>query len=261
MVRGACLAACSVKLPLVLVVLLACSPAADAQESPGGPAAAAAPQSAASKAELAAALQQRDRYDRETRQHAAAGRWDEAIATALEMLAIERQVLGDEHEEADGSREWLAGLYALAGQSAAAEKMARQLLERRVRQFGAEHWRTRSSKDLLKQVERMAILGAAERDELKQADRDWQQAMLLYGDRQYEQAFPPLRRAAATRRKILGDDLVACGQPLWMLGQASVHLRQPADARAAYEQAAEVFRKALGDKHPKVAGCLDGVGS
>jgi hypothetical protein len=246
---------------LSLVALISCSPAAKAQDASSRPAAAAVPESAADKAARAAALNERDRYDRESRQHAAAGRLDEAIATALQMLEIERKVLGEEHQDADGSRELLANWYALAGQSADADKMARQLLERHVRQFGAEHWRSRSSKDLLKLVERIAKLDATQRNELKQADRDWCQAMQLYGDRQYEPALAPFRRAAEARRKVLGDGLAACGQPFWQLGQVNVELNRSADARTAYEQAAEVFRRALGDKHPQVASCVHAIGN
>jgi CHAT domain-containing protein len=241
--------------------VIGCALPAAAQEAPSPPAAVTAPDSAASKAARPAALDERNQYDRETRQHAAFGRLDEAIATALKMLEIERKVLGDEHEDADGSREWLASLYALAGQSADAEKTARQLVERHSRQFGEEHWRTRSSKDVLKLVERIAKLDAAQRNDLRQADRDWQQAMLLYNDRKYEPALAPLRRAAEARRKILGDSLAACGQPFWILGQANAELGRPADAQTAYEQAVEVYRRALGDKHPQIATCLHAIGN
>ncbi|HWC89495.1 MAG TPA: tetratricopeptide repeat protein, partial [Pirellulales bacterium] len=261
MVRAACLVACSAKLLLGLMALFAISLPAGGQAAPSPPAAVAAPESAASKAARLAALDERNQYDRETRQHAAAGRLDEAIATALKMLEIERKVLGDEHEDADGSREWLASLYALAGRSADAEKTARQLVERHSRQFGEQHWRTRSSKDLLKLVERVVKLDVAQRNDLKQADRDWQQAMLLYNNRKYEPALAPLRRAAEARRKLLGDSLAACGQPFWILGQANAELGRPADARTAYEQAIELFRRALGDKHPQIAACLHAIGN
>src|SRR5262245_30491306 len=50
-------------------------------------------------------LKERDRYGAETQKLRQAGKLPEAIAAALKMLAIEREVLGNVHEDVAGSLE------------------------------------------------------------------------------------------------------------------------------------------------------------
>src|ERR1700693_1768097 len=58
--------------------------------------------------EQRARLKERDRYGAETRKLDAEGKVEEAIAAIEKVLAIEREVFGDAHDEVAGSLQWLA---------------------------------------------------------------------------------------------------------------------------------------------------------
>src|SRR5262245_36922550 len=75
-------------------------PAADNKSQP-------APLTAAQKERL----RERDRYGAEARKLRQAGKLPEAIATAEKMLAVEREVFGNFHEDVAGSLEQIAGMH------------------------------------------------------------------------------------------------------------------------------------------------------
>ena len=73
----------------------------------------------------AAALKERDRLWEETQKLHAAGKTAEATAAAEAMLAIERKVLPEDHDDLAGSLDWLTELH-IEREDFAAAKAARQ---------------------------------------------------------------------------------------------------------------------------------------
>ena len=68
-------------------------------------------------------LDERDRYEKEARQLCADGKYDEAIAAAEKMLAVEQEVLGTDGQDAIGSRRYLSTLHLDKGDIGGARKM------------------------------------------------------------------------------------------------------------------------------------------
>ena len=103
-------------------------------------------------------LQERDRLWAEAQRLRAQGQLAEAITAAEKMLAIEREVLGAEHQEVAASLEWLAEVYVEREDFAAARKARQEVLALRVKLHGEKHWQVTDARLALADVERLAAL-------------------------------------------------------------------------------------------------------
>ena len=74
-------------------------------------------------------LKQRDRYIEQIKTLRDEGKIEQAIATAEKMLAIEREVYGDVHEDVAGSLEWLAKMHEESEAWDAARQARQQVLK------------------------------------------------------------------------------------------------------------------------------------
>jgi hypothetical protein len=87
-----------------------------------------------------ARLKERDRYAAETQKLRQAGKLAEAIRACEQMLAIEREVLGNTHEDVIGSLEQLAEMHLEREEFAAARKARQEILDLRRQQHGDKDW-------------------------------------------------------------------------------------------------------------------------
>src|SRR5262245_13205357 len=150
-------------------------------------------------------LKERDRLGQQARQLAAAGRPAEAIKAAEAMLAIEREVLGRDHDDVVGSLQLLGQLHRDRGDLAAARKALQEVLEIRTRRHGREDWRAGDARRALEDLERWTELTADRRRQLDEAGRLDTEVKAQYEQGKSTEAVPQARRAVALRQAVQGE--------------------------------------------------------
>src|SRR5947209_8678694 len=116
---------------LALILILVCLPVL-AQEQPKLP--------PALTKEQQDKLKERDRFQKEAEKLWAEGKLTEAVAVAEKMLAIERAVFGNFHEDVAGSLEFLAGMQDALHDFPVARKARQEVLAIKTKLLGAQHW-------------------------------------------------------------------------------------------------------------------------
>ena len=116
----------------------------------------AVPASKLSETEKARRLAERDRYNEEATKLAEAGNLEETMTAFGMKLAIEREVLGELHEDVVGSLEYLARLHELGKDRAAARKALAEVLSIRERQPDRKDWRIGDVRRALADLDRRA---------------------------------------------------------------------------------------------------------
>ena len=152
----------------------------------------------------AAALKERDRLWQQTQELRAAGKTAEALAAAEAMLAIEREVLPEDHDDLAVLLGWLAELQVEREDFAAAKAARREVLANLRKRLGESDWRVADARRAFEDVERLAEMDRDRRARLAEADRLNRTAMGLYGAGQYAKALPAARQALALRQAVLG---------------------------------------------------------
>lgn len=206
-------------------------------------------------------IDERDRIDRQVRQHLAAGQWSEAVAATLEMLAIERELFGEDHADTDGSCRILAETSAVLGDFDAARRYAEESLARHKRLHGEESWQFADAQDRLRYVNRLSELEPAARTAVAAAVASYQRALQFYRQGNYQSALEPIQQALETLQKQLANPLglaAACADDL---GQTCYALQKYEDAARAFRTAADTYDKATGPATPPRAGSLQALGA
>jgi hypothetical protein len=135
-----------------------------AQPGASGPAA-APPLTAAQQQRL----KERDRYAAETAKLRGEGKLAEAVAAAEKMLAIEREVLGELHEDVVGSLVQLAELHAGREDFAAARAARQGVLAICMKLYGGKDWRAADAQWALEDLGRFERLDPVRRQRLRLA--------------------------------------------------------------------------------------------
>lgn len=164
-----------------------------------------------------------------------AGRYDEALPMAEQVLAIREKMLGVEHLDVASSLNNLANLYADKGDYVKAEILYQRALAIREKVLGPEH---------------PSVAGALDN------------LALIYADKgSYEKAEPLHQRALAILEKVLGPEhpnvATSCNN-LALLYQVKGDFAQ---AEPLYQRALVIWEKALGPEHPRVAASLHNLGN
>src|SRR5262249_20623665 len=85
-------------------------------------------------------LKERDRFEKDAQTCRQAGKFSEAVVAAEKMLAIERAVFGDFHQDVAGSFEILAELHESLEDFSAARQSREKVLTIKMKLLGTEHW-------------------------------------------------------------------------------------------------------------------------
>ncbi len=243
-----------VGLLLVVAMLFAC---ARASGEPAAPPATADSTDAARKVRIA----ERDRFFEQLRNYSAEGNFPEAIASALEMLAVEREVFGEENDDTAGSHAWLSTLYALSGDTDKALDAANKQLTITTKLHGDNAWQTRMAEQQKALVERIAALDEAQRGEAAQAYANYQQGATLYRQGRTEAVRQLLAQAVDTQSKVIGEDYACTADSLAWLGYADQRLKQYDQAAASFERSIAAYRKSLGGDHTDEATVWQSLGN
>jgi CHAT domain-containing protein/Tfp pilus assembly protein PilF len=204
-------------------------------------------------------LKERDRYTEEASRLRQQGKVSEAIAAARKMLAIERQVFGDVHEDVAGSLEWLADMYEQREDFAAAVAARREVLAVRTKLHGEKHWKTTDARLALADAEHQGRMTATQRRRLAEAQRLNDEVVALYGQGRYREAIERARQVLEIRKDELGDR-----HALYAIGMNNLALLYNsignyAKAEPLYRRALQIKKVALGEQHPDYATGLNNL--
>jgi CHAT domain-containing protein/Tfp pilus assembly protein PilF len=231
---------------LALIVIIGGGPAA-ADEQPAAPPLTAAQQQR---------LKERDRYTEEIKKLRAQGKPAEAMAACEQKLAIEREVLGDVHEDVAASLQQLAEMQEEREDFQAAQNALQEVLAIQMKRHAEQDWRVTDARRALADLERRRQLEPQQRVRLKEAARLNEQVYQLWLAGKYQEALPLARQAVEIREKILGQQHPDYALSLINLAAQYDGLGQFSQAEPLYRQAMEIRKKALGEAHPRYAVIL-----
>ena len=204
-----------------------------------------------------------------------AGKYQEAIPVAQQLLEIRERALGPEHPYTATSLNSLAELYREMGEYAKAGPLYRRALAIREKVLGPEHPATGTSlNDLAELCRQMGDYAKAEplyrraltiREkalgvEHPETSSTLNNLALLYktmGD--YAKAEPLYRRALAIREKALGPEHPHTALSLNNLGLLYKTMGDYAKAEPLYRRALAIREKALGPEHPSTTTSLNNL--
>jgi hypothetical protein len=201
------------------------------------------------------------------------GKYAQAEPLLRQTLAIQRQVLGEEHPDTATSLHNLALNLGAQGRHAQAEPLLRQALTIYRKVVGEEHpyYTARSLKSLAVNLENQGQTTQAE-PLIRQAlaiqrkmlgEESPEIAMSLHdlaynldGQGQYAQAEPLLRQALAIQRRVLGEEHRDIARSLHNLAYNLDTQGQHGQAEPLHRQALAMWRRLLGEEHPNTATSL-----
>jgi CHAT domain-containing protein/Tfp pilus assembly protein PilF len=204
-------------------------------------------------------LKERDRFQAASRKADADGRLAEAVASVEKMLAVEREVLGDIHDDTAGSQTWLARLLAEQGDFVRARAAAGEAVTIHAKLHGETHWQTRTTRFGLADVERLSKLDETNRKRVFEARRQHRLALSLYNQGKYADALAADLKALEVRQVVLGDAHLDTARTLDLLGLTHQKLKDFDQAEARLREAAEVWKRAVGELHPDRATTLENL--
>jgi CHAT domain-containing protein/Tfp pilus assembly protein PilF len=205
-------------------------------------------------------LDQRDKLKAESHKLAAASKLAEALLQANKALDIEREILGDLHEDVAGSLQWLADLREARTEWAAARQARQEVLTIQTKLHGAGDWRVTDARLALAETERRAALTAEQRRRLSEALRLHRQLVQAINRRQEAEAIPLGQQSLDIRKEILGPDHRLVADSLNNLGLLHLRLKDRAAALPLLRQALAIREKVLGKDHPAVGDSLHNLG-
>jgi tetratricopeptide (TPR) repeat protein len=204
-------------------------------------------------------LAERDRLWTKAQDLREQGKLTEAVAAAEAMLAIERAVLGSDHDETADSLLWLAECDVRLGNFAAAR---RRLIEARsvfTKHHGPGFWKVTDARLELADVDRLAALTPDQRASLADAERRIERALELREAGKSAEAIADVERAVEARERLLGPRHPKAAEAVNLLGLLCDDAGHAERAGSLYRQALEVRVKALGEVHPDTAISLHNV--
>ena len=211
-------------------------------------------------------LRERDRLAAESIKLWNAGKKAEAIAALKKQLAIEREVLGANHQdviksqhELDHSLEVLADEHDEHEQFDAARKVRREVLALRQALYEDKHWRVTDARLDLADTERLASFDAVRRARYWESQKLYAAVVDRYKKRHYADAVGLAQQVIAIRRDLLGKDHPAYARSLNSLAMLYEALGDYAKALPLHEEARAIRKKALGPDHPDYATGLNNL--
>ena len=174
-----------------------------------------------------------DSFNRRVVELYQAGKYEQAIPIARQLLEISEKINGPEHPFTAGSLNNLAALYDSMGDYAKAEPLYLRALAIREKALGPEHPDTATSLNNL--------------------------AVLYDSMGEYAKAEPVYRRALAIREKALGPEHPSTAGSLNNLAALYDSMGEYAKAEPLYRHALAIREKALGAEHPDTATSLNNL--
>jgi CHAT domain-containing protein/tetratricopeptide (TPR) repeat protein len=204
-------------------------------------------------------LKERDRFAKEAENLGAEGKLKEAVEAAEKVLAIERAVFGDVHEDVAGSLEFLAELHGLKEDFPTARKLRQEVLAIKTKLLGEQRWQVIDARLALEDTDRLARMVPADRHRLDEAGQLDRQAVQLYQQGKTHQAIPLAQKAVEIRKQTLGERNRAYATSLNNLALMYKSQAEYDKAEPLYRQVLEILKRALGERHPHYASSLNNL--
>jgi CHAT domain-containing protein/Tfp pilus assembly protein PilF len=198
-----------------------------------------------------------------------AGKTAKAIVVWQKRLALVREIVGTEYNEAVAdSLQVLADLHEENDDWKAAAKSLREVLVIRTKVLGSKHWKTTNARLALARLERLLRMEAGELRQLNQADRLQVQAFRADRKGEYKEASRLEQEALVILKQLFGDEHPEVARSLDHLGLFAQLQGDYGAAQQYYEQVLRQREHLLGPNHPdtgralrSLAVVLDGTGN
>jgi tetratricopeptide (TPR) repeat protein len=211
------------------------------------------------EAERAQRLAERARLMQEYSALDRAGKWKEAAAVLGKKLAIEREVLGEWHEDVVTTLGLRARMFEADENWASARADLEEVLAIREHQPDQKQWRIADARRALEDFDRRAALDPERRLRLHRADALNRAVMAQLRQGKYAAAKTDALEALRIRQEILGERHPAYATSLNNLAALYHSMGDYARAEPLYRQALEIRKQALGERHPHYATSLDNL--
>lgn len=188
-----------------------------------------------------------------------AGKLDEAIAAAKEMLDIELAVVGSETPDAISSMSYLADLRCEKEDFSAARKLREAALANCTKLLGKDHWRTIEARLALEKTSMLQQLGVDDRHKLSEAYRLSVEARQLSASGKFSLAISSADRSADMYRGVLGSKHPDYATTLADLASLNFKAANYAKAVSLFRQALDIDKEVRGEWHPYYATELDNL--
>jgi CHAT domain-containing protein/Tfp pilus assembly protein PilF len=189
-----------------------------------------------------------------------AGKLAEAVAALEKILALDRELFGNVHEEVADALEQLADLHLEREAFGPARTARQERLEIRKKLSGEKHYTVTDARLNLADVDLQARLGREQRGRLREARALIERVVELYRQGKLGEALPLARRSVALCHQLLGDGHQDTAEALNNLGGLLQSQGNYAEARRCYEQALAVVQRVFGTDHPNTAKDLNNLG-
>jgi tetratricopeptide (TPR) repeat protein/CHAT domain-containing protein len=204
-------------------------------------------------------LKERDRYRKEVQTLQAQGKLAEAIAAAQKVLAIEREICGNVHEDPAGTLVDLADMYTDQGDFARARQSGEEALAVSGKLPRQKQWLAANARLALEYVDQVAALEPDQRQRLAKARQSLHTVKELYQQKKYREGLALAREAADTYKQILGENHQLYGISLNSLGVMFDRTGEHSQAVPLFQRSLEIKEAKLGGDHPEVARTLDNL--
>jgi len=212
-----------------------------------------------SEAERARRLEERNRIVEEFNRLAQVGDVNGALAELGKKLAIEREVLGEGHEDVVttlGLR--VIGFEALSDWASARADL-QEVVAIRQRAPDRKEWQLGDARRALEDLDRRAAMTPDQRVRLRRAAALNQSVVVQFRQGMYEAAKPAALDALRIRQEILGENHPDSAASLNNLANLYENTGDYARAEPLLRQALEIRKKALGESHSDYALSLNNL--
>lgn len=206
-------------------------------------------------------LKERDRYAAETAKLRASGKLSEAIDACQKMLAIERELFGNYHNDVAESLKQLAKMCQQQGDFAAAHKARQEVIAIASELHGPSNWRTADAGRALEDLERWIGWDAQSRRQALEADQLNVQVRRLVQQGRDLEALPMAQRVNSLRKTLLTENHPLYAESLNNLAFLYQDLGNYSLALPLHLQARDLRKKLLTENHPNYADSLSNLAS
>jgi tetratricopeptide (TPR) repeat protein/CHAT domain-containing protein len=190
-----------------------------------------------------------------------AGRLQEAIESAKQIVALHEKLYGAQTETVADWLAWIAEQSRQVGADEQAISSAERAYRLRLRLYPAGDWRIVDARLNLEEARNQAKRDEPTRRELRRAGQRNGQVFRLWQQGKSKEALPLAREALDIRHKILGEKHPETAQSLFNLGAQYQALHQLRQAEDCYLRAWDIHKEVLGEKHPRYADSLNSLAS
>lgn len=204
---------------------------------------------------------QRDRHDRAAQELRDKGQLPEALGEILRMLAIEREVLGNENDDVVGSLKRLAEIHELRDDFTAACKARDEAFAIQMKRFTPNHWRVTDARLARADTERSSQLSADDRQKLREMEAGINAVLSLSKIGLHALATVPAQRNVDLLKTYTGEQHRYYPICVMMLAAVYVNRGDFARGEILYVQGVAATKRVYGDSHPVFADGLMGLGN